>query len=135
MMTERPIRGHLIGSSVIAGIAARTARETPGVLRLEPTLGHMLDRLRTDARNRLRLHPDPGARTGRSGVFVTVADGRASIDLDVATDAGFNALSVAADLQERIRRALRATGVAPGPINVTIQTIERPAVPGPERER
>lgn len=135
MMTERPVRGKVIGSSVIAGVAARAARETPGILRLESTLGQLMVRWRTAAQNNLRRLPDSGTRTSRDGVYASVSEGRATIDVEVATDARFNALEVAADLQERIRQALRSTGVAAGPVNVTIFAIEDPpsAPPYPGR--
>ena len=126
-MTDRPLQGKVIGSSVIAGVAARAARETPGILRVEPTLGHLILRLRASARNSLRRRPDFGSRTSSDGVVAAVTDGQATIDLEVATDARFNALEVAADLQERVRQALAGTGVTPGPVNVTILAIEDPA--------
>ena len=125
-MTDRLLHGRVIGSSVIAGVAARAARETPGILRLGPSRGHLAVRLRSAARNTLRRLPDPGARTSRDGIFAAVSEGTATIDVEVATDARFNALEVAADLQERVRRALRTTGIAPGPVNVTILAIEEP---------
>ena len=126
-MTDRPLQGKVIGSSVIAAVAARAARETPGILRLEPRLGHVVARLRATARNRVRRVPDSGLRTGQDGVFAAVTKGQAIIDVDVATDARFNALEVAADLQDRVRRALSRTGVPAGRINVTILAIENPA--------
>ena len=130
-MTDRPLQGKVIGSSVIAAVAARAARETPGILRLDAGLGQLVVRLRAVARNHLRRVPDPGTRTSSGGVFASVAEGRATIDVEVATDARFNALEVAADLQERVRQALRRTGVAAGPINVTIFAIEDPPAPRP----
>ena len=123
-MTDRPLRGKVIGSSVIASVAARAARETPGILRLGPSLGQLVARMRSAARNTLRRAPDSGARTGRDGVFAAVSGGLATVDVEVATDARFNALEVAADLQERVRRAVRGTGVGVGSVNVTILAIE-----------
>lgn len=128
-MTERPLQGKLIGSSVIASVAARAARETPGILRLGPPLGQLLARVRSAARNTLRRVPDAGYRTGRDGVFAAVSGGCATVDVGVATDARFNALEVAADLQERIREALHRTGVSVGSVNVTILAIEEPPSP------
>lgn len=125
-MTDRPVQGKVIGSSVIAGIAARAARETPGILRLDTTLGQLMVRWRATARNNLRRVPDSGSRTSCDGVYASISGGRATIDVEVATDARFNALEVAANLQERVRQALRRTGVAAGAINVTICAIEEP---------
>lgn len=134
-MSDRPVRGTVIGSSVVAGVAARAARETPGILRLGTGLGQLLVRWGAAARNNLRRIPDSGTRTTRDGVAASIADGRATIDVEVATDARFNALEVAADLQQRIRRALRGTGVAAGPINVTIFAIEVPPSAPPRSGR
>ncbi|WP_104053347.1 MULTISPECIES: Asp23/Gls24 family envelope stress response protein [unclassified Arthrobacter] len=128
-MTDRPLRGKVIGSSVIASVAARAARETPGILRLGPPLGQLVARVRSAARNTLRRVPDTGYRTSRDGVFAAVSYGRATVDVEVATDARFNALEVAADLQERVRHALRRTGVAVSSVNVTILAIEDPPPP------
>lgn len=129
-MTDRPLRGRLMGSKVVADLAARAAAETPGVLRLEPSLGRLMSRLGVAARG-LRLVPEPGSRTSRAGVFAVITAGRATIDLEVATDVRFNALRVAADLQERVRQALQRTGVEATAINVTVLAIEEPpALPG-----
>lgn len=125
-MTDRPLRGRIAGSKTVAELAARVAVETPGVLRLEPSLGRLLMRLGAAARNGLRGIPEPGSLTSRAGVFAAVSAGRATIDLEVATDARFNAVRVAADLQERVRQALEHTGVATAAINVTVLAIEEP---------
>lgn len=130
-MTDRPIRGRVIGSQVVADLAARAAGETPGVLRLEPSLGRLMTRLGAAARDSLRRSPERGSRTGRDGVFAAVTAGRATIDLEVATDARFNAMEVAADLQKRVRRALHRTGVTAERINVTILAIEESPSPPP----
>ncbi|WP_312182563.1 hypothetical protein [Arthrobacter sp.] len=132
-MPEKPLRGQLVNSGLVAGVAARAARETPGVLRLETARSHRLARLgtraarswRTTAGWAARSPGAPGAPDLRDGVVATIKDGTASIEVDLATDAAFNAQEVAAQVRERIALALRATGITAGSVNVTVLAIER----------
>lgn len=132
-MSDKPLRGQLVDSALVAGIAARAARETPGVLRLATARSHVLSRLRTGAARSwrttagwaVRRPGDPDAPNLRDGVVAVIHGGTATIDVDLATDAAYNALDVAANVQDRVAQALRATGVAAGPVNVTVLAIER----------
>lgn len=125
-MTEQqpPLEGKVVGSGVIAAIAAREARRTPGVLRLEPTVGRLVLRLRRAAADALRRSPVPEASSTADGISAWVIDGTAALSLDIATDVEFNALDVAAELQARITSAIAATGLAAGPVNITVLAIE-----------
>jgi len=134
-MPEEPIRGQLVDSGLVAGIAARAARETPGVLRLATARSHVLARLRTGAARSWRTTAgwaarrpgDPDAPSLRDGVVAVIRGGTATIEVDLATDAAYNALDVADQVRDRVVLALRATGIAAGPVNVTVLAIE----PGP----
>ncbi|MCG2624373.1 hypothetical protein LVY72_20995 [Arthrobacter sp. I2-34] len=125
-MSERPLEARLINSDLVADLAARAALDTPGVLRLEPTLknllahlgagtAHILDRTRTDS-----------TPTRRDGVFATVHDGVADIHLDIATDIAYTALTVAQAVRVQIARAVSHTGLTPGRIDIAILAIEHP---------
>ena len=135
-MSEHPIQGRLISSGLVARLAARTALDTPGVLRLEPTLRHLLTRLGTTAVKNLRPGGDHGSAFWHDGVFVTLHEGTADIQLDIATDMAFTALTVADSVQQRIRQAIMYTGLIPGRVDIIILTIEHaPVVSAPPRPR
>lgn len=121
---QPPLEGKVVGSGVIAAIAAREARRTPGVLRLEPTVGQLALRLRRAAADALRRSPDPDAAASADGISAWVINGTAALNLDIATDVEFSALDVAAELQSRITAAIAATGLAAGPVNITVLAIE-----------
>ncbi|MET4097699.1 hypothetical protein [Arthrobacter sp. UYCu712] len=125
-MSERPLEARLISSDLIADLAARTALDTPGVLRLEPTLKNLLTRLRKGTIQNLR-RADTRTTPGRhDGVFVTVHNGIADVQLDIATDIAFAALSVAQAVREQITRAISHTGLTPGRIDISVLAIEHP---------
>lgn len=130
-MTDQrpPLEGKVVGSGVIAALAAREARRTPGVLRLEPTVGHLVLMLRRAAADTLRRSPGRDAAATPDGITAWVADGTAALTLDIATDVEFNALDVAAELQSRITSAIAATGLTAGPVNITVLAIEPRAHP------
>lgn len=135
-MSEHPLHGRLINSGLIAALAARTALDTPGVLRLEPTLRHLLTRLGTTAVKNLSRDGGQGAAFRYDGVSVTLHKGTADIQLDIATDMAFTALSVANSVQQRIRQALTYTGIIPGRVDIIILAIEHaPVTSPPERPR
>lgn len=123
-MNEKPIRGQLVDGGVIADLAMRAALDTPGVLRLEPTLRNLLTGLGTRMGRNL-----PGVagkiKTSRhDGVWVTIRDGQADVQVDIATDMAFTALAVAEDLQRLIRQRISMTGLEADKIDVTILAVE-----------
>ena len=134
-MSDKPLHGQLVDSALVAGIAARAARETPGVLRLATARRHLFARLRTGAAQSWRTTAgwaarrpgDPDAPNLRDGVVAMIDDGTATIEVDLATDAAYNALDVAEQVRDRVAQALRATGIAAGPVHVTVLAIERRA--------
>ncbi|MBD8042547.1 Asp23/Gls24 family envelope stress response protein [Arthrobacter sp. Sa2BUA2] len=131
-MSDKPLHGQLVDSALVAGIAARAARETPGVLRLATARSHLLARLRTGVSQSWRTTAgwaarrpgDPEAPKVRDGVVAMIRDGTATIEVDLATDAAYNALDVADQVRDRVAQALRATGITTGPVNVTVLAIE-----------
>ncbi|PYI69778.1 hypothetical protein CVV68_01330 [Arthrobacter livingstonensis] len=123
-MSDPYLPGSLINSQLIASLAARTALETPGVLRLEPTLEGFLARLGPAALRSLR---HPGSQDGsyrHDGVTATINDGTARVDLDIATDIAYTALTVAEAVQQRIHENISHTGLTPGRIHIHILSIE-----------
>ncbi|MDQ1058169.1 putative alkaline shock family protein YloU [Arthrobacter globiformis] len=126
-MSERPLEARLISRHLIADLAARTALDTPGVLRLEPTLKNFLTHLGKGTVQNLR-RTDTGTTPARhDGVFVTVHNGIADVQLDIATDIAFPALNVAQAVREQITRTISYTGLIPGRIDISVLAIEHPA--------
>lgn len=131
-MSDKPLHGQLVDSALVAGIAARAARETPGVVRLATARSHVFSRLRlgaasswrTTAGRAVRHSGNPDAPTLRDGVVARIHDGAATIEVDLATDAAFNAREVATTVRDRIAQALVATGVGVGSVDVTVSAIE-----------
>lgn len=123
-MSDPPLQGSIITSQLIASLATRTTLETPGVLRLEPTVQGFLARLGPGALRRLR-HPGSVNGTYRhDGVTATISDGTARVHLDIATDIAYAALDVAEAVQQRVRESISHTGLTPGAIDITILAIE-----------
>ncbi|WP_434620317.1 Asp23/Gls24 family envelope stress response protein [Arthrobacter sp. A5] len=123
-MSEQPVQGQVITSQLIASLAARTALETPGVLRLEPTIQGFLARLGPAALQNLR---NPGSQNGtyrHDGVTATISDGTARVHLDIATDIAYTALNVAEIVQHRVRESISHTGLTPGRVDISILAIE-----------
>ena len=123
-MSEQSLQGSIITSQLIASIATRTTLETPGVLRLEPTIQGFLARLGPAALQNLR---NPGSQDGtfrQNGVTATISGGTARVHLDIATDIAYTALDVAETVRRRVRENISRTGLTPGTIDVTILAIE-----------
>lgn len=124
-MSDPPLQGSIITSQLIASLAIRTALETPGVLRLEPTVQGFLARLGPAAVRRLR---NPGSQDGtyrHDGVSATISNGTARVHLDIATDITYTALDVAEAVQRRVRESISHTGLTPGAVDITILAIEQ----------
>lgn len=119
-MSDQYLQGSLISSQLIASLAARTALETPGVLRLEPTIQGFLSRIGPAALPRFRKSGSPP----HDGVAVTITNGTVSVHLDIATDITHTALTVAETVQQRVSDNIRRTGLTPGSVNISILAIE-----------
>ncbi|MET3720918.1 MULTISPECIES: hypothetical protein [unclassified Arthrobacter] len=123
-MSDPTLHGQVITSQLIASLAARTALETRGVLRLEPTIKGFLARLGPAALQNFR---NPGSQNGtyrHDGVAATISDGTAHVHLDIATDIAWTALTVAEAVQQRVRERISHTGLTPGRVDICILAIE-----------
>lgn len=123
-MADKPLESQTITSQLIASLAARTALETPGVLRLEPTVLGFLARIGPAA---LRNLQNPGSKNGtyqHDGVTATITEDTVRIQLDIATDISYTALNVAATVQHRVRENIMHTGLTPGRVDISILAIE-----------
>ncbi len=125
-MSEPPLEARLIRSHLIADLAARTALDTPGVLRLEPTLRNLLTHLGKGTIQNLRRTDTRTTPARHDGVFVTVHNGIADVQLDIATDIAFAALNVAQAVREQIARTISHSGLTPGRIDISVLAIEHP---------
>ena len=125
-MSDHPLEARLISSRLIADLAARTALDTSGVLRLEPTLKNLFTHLGTGTIQNLRRTDTRTTPTRHDGVFVTVHNGIADVQLDIATDIAFAALNVAQAVREQIARTISHTGLTPGRIDISVLAIEHP---------
>ncbi|WP_066289564.1 Asp23/Gls24 family envelope stress response protein [Arthrobacter sp. B6] len=131
-MSDHPLEARLISHRLIADLAARTALDTRGVLRLEPTLKGLLTHLRTGTIQNLRRTDTRTTSARHDGVFVTVHNGIADVQLDIATDIAFAALEVAHAVREQIARTISHTGLIPGRIDISVLAIEHaPTAPDP----
>ncbi|MBG0740457.1 Asp23/Gls24 family envelope stress response protein [Paeniglutamicibacter antarcticus] len=125
-MSENPLQSQLITSKLIASLAARTTLETPGVLRLEPTVKGFLARLGPAALQRLSNSAGQNGTYRDDGVRVTINDNVAVVHLDIATDIAYTALNVAETVQQRVRGNIGHTGLTVGKVDISILAIEPP---------
>ncbi|MHA7244106.1 Asp23/Gls24 family envelope stress response protein [Paeniglutamicibacter antarcticus] len=115
-----PEQRALVTNRDIEALAAQAAMQTPGVLRLEPTIRDLLG----------RIGPTGAARSGQGanrlheGVVATINDGIARVHLDIATDITYTALQVAQTVQDRVCQGIRKTGLIPGNVDISILAIE-----------
>ena len=128
-MSDPPLQGAIITSQLIASIAARTTLETPGVLRLEPTVHGFLARLGPAALRHVRGSGSQDGTYRHDGVTATISDGTARVHLDIATDIAYTALDVAEAVQHRVRESISHTGLTPGAVDITILAIEHRRTP------
>lgn len=123
-MSEQHLEGALVNSQMIASLAARTALETPGVLRLEPTIQGFLARLGPVALRSLLKPKSQNGSYRHDGVTATITDGTTQVELDIATDIAYTALRVAESVQNRVRKTIEYTGLTPGDVHINILAIE-----------
>ncbi len=125
-MSENPLQSQVITSQLIASLAARTALETPGVLRLEPTVQGFLARLGPAALQRFYNSASQDGTYRDDGVRVSINDNVALVHLDIATDIAYTALNVAETVQQRVRENISHSGLTVARVDVTILAIEPP---------
>jgi uncharacterized alkaline shock family protein YloU len=128
-MPDEPLEGRIVVSDLIASLAARAALETPGVLRLEPTVRGFLARLGPAVLHTLRPSESQDGDDRHDGVTATITGGVARVRLEIATDIAYTALDVAQAVQRRVRADIARTGLTPGAVEISILAIE--PRPGP----
>ncbi len=94
---------------------------TPGVVRLEPTLRHVVYELTTRLKTARPLRPAV-SKTGTDGVTVSVA-GTTTVTIDIATSPAPSALTSAALVQSRVLVLLSLRGVANATVNVNVLAV------------
>jgi uncharacterized alkaline shock family protein YloU len=112
---------YVIADPVIAGVAARAAITTPGVVRLEPGLRGLVTAWTRAARQRWKgLDPAPA-----DGVRVRTTDGRVSVHVDLVTTSADQAAAVGRAVQRAVGRFVTAqTGLVVDEVSVSIMDIE-----------
>ncbi|MGW4059150.1 Asp23/Gls24 family envelope stress response protein [Amycolatopsis sp. NPDC004747] len=112
---------YVIADPVIAGVAARAAITTPGVVRLEPGLRGLVTAWTRAARGRWRgLDPAPS-----DGVRVRTTDGRVTVQIDLVTSAADQAAAVGRAVQRSVTRFVaEQTGLVVDEVSVSILDIE-----------
>ncbi|MEU4518275.1 Asp23/Gls24 family envelope stress response protein [Amycolatopsis sp. NPDC024027] len=112
---------YVIADPVIAGVAARAAITTPGVVRLEPGLRGLVTAWTRAARQRWQgLEPAPA-----DGVRVRTTDGRVTVRIDLVTAAADQAAAVGRAVQRAVTRSVaEQTGLVVAEVTVSIMDIE-----------
>jgi uncharacterized alkaline shock family protein YloU len=112
---------YVIADPVIAGVAARAAITTPGVVRLEPGLRGLVTAWTRAARQRWQgLEPAPA-----DGVRVRTTDGRVTVQIDLVTAAADQAAAVGRAVQRAVTRSVaEQTGLVVAEVKVSIMDIE-----------
>lgn len=112
---------YVIADPVIAGVAARAAIGTPGVVRLEPGLRGLVTAWTRAARHRWRgLDPAPA-----DGVRVRTTDGRVTVEIDLVTASADQAAAVGRAVQRAVGQFVTAqTGLVVDEVSVSIMDIE-----------
>ncbi|WP_410666929.1 Asp23/Gls24 family envelope stress response protein [Amycolatopsis sp. cmx-4-68] len=112
---------YVIADPVVAGVAARAAITTPGVVRLEPGLRGLVTAWTRAARQRWKgLDPAPA-----DGVRVRTTDGRVRVEIDLVTAAADQAAAVGRAVQRAVGRSVtEQTGLVVDEVSVSILDIE-----------
>ncbi|MHA7276507.1 hypothetical protein [Arthrobacter sp. HLT1-21] len=127
-MSDQAMEGRLLDLEVIADMLTESLGSQPGLLRLEPTVRSVMKRLKIASVNTFHqtlrsTSPDPIVAT-RDGMVLSLTDGVVNLHLDIATEVGHPALSLARELQAIAAETIQRGGLAVGHINVTILAIE-----------
>jgi uncharacterized alkaline shock family protein YloU len=118
----------VIAGEVIAAIGAHAAAGTPGVVRLESSLGGLLTGLGRTARRRVAgINPAPV-----TGTSATMAGEHVLMRVEIAVAGDRQAAATAADVQRSVARAVTAnTGLPVAGVTVVILDVDlRPAAAG-----
>jgi uncharacterized alkaline shock family protein YloU len=124
-----PASETVIAREVVAAIGAHAAAVTPGVIRLETSVGGLLTGLGRSARYRIAgITPAPV-----TGTSAAVSNGQASLQIEIAVSGDRQAAGTAAAVQRSVSRAVTAgTGLLVTGVRVVILDI---ALDGPKAGR
>lgn len=101
-MTEPPVRVH-VGDAVVARVAARCARQVPGVVALRADLAQALLGLADSV-----LRQDRAGALPTHGVHAAVHGDSAEVSITLVTRIGYNCRDVAQAVQREVSAELRA---------------------------
>lgn len=104
--------------AALIALLAAAALDTPGVIRLEPTLKNALRRLKGG---------DLSGDTGPDGITVVTNDGTTTITIDIAVSSDACALDTASALHQGARQVLQTGGWHNATVRVNVLSIEGPA--------
>ncbi len=114
----------VLAESVVAAVAAHTARRTPGVLRVETGLGGLVQRLAVRARHEVRADSDDEDRPADTGgVDVELVGDEADVHVFLAVQAGFPVTACAHEVQRRVVEAL-VTDVGLRQVRVAVSVLD-----------
>jgi uncharacterized alkaline shock family protein YloU len=113
----------VLAESVVAAVSAHAARRTPGVLRVEPGLGGLVQRLAVRARHEVRAGSDDDRPADAGGVDVELDGDEADVHVFVAVQAGVPVTSCAHEVQRRVVGAL-VTDVGLRRVRVAVSVLD-----------
>lgn len=139
-MSDEPAEATVVDLASVTRTLRTALLELPGILRLEPTVHSTLTRLRTSAvdsvQRRLKPTNDGPHHASSDGLVLSLADGLLAVQIDIATDIGHSALTLAERAQALAARTIERSGFTVGSVAVTILSIESGSAPtertGPE---
>ncbi|WP_026549658.1 hypothetical protein [Arthrobacter sp. Br18] len=137
MISDQPLEPRLIDLDAVADSLSESLLQLPGIVRLEPTVKSMMNRLRALSLN--SLHRNTGAvrqeprMAARDGLLLSASGEILNVQIDIATDVVHPAVEVAQIVQGRTTDIISKAGLQVGSINVTILAIEGSPSPASPR--
>ncbi|WP_298252123.1 hypothetical protein [uncultured Arthrobacter sp.] len=132
-MSDEPAEATVVDLASVTRTLRTALLEQPGILRLEPTVHSTLTRLRASAvdsvQRRLRSEDDGPQHASSDGLALSLADGLLTVQIDIATDIGHSALTLAETAQTLAARTIERSGFTVGSVAVTILSIEGGSAP------
>lgn len=128
-MSEQPTAGRPVDHETLAEMLERSLSETPGVIRLEPTLQSTMNRMRSISRRGVQKWIGADGQTsstGRDGIQVRIDNGVANLTIELATDISHSSVETAKAAQRAAVETIKRAGLLPGSVDVSILSIESP---------
>jgi uncharacterized alkaline shock family protein YloU len=127
--SSTPVSERVISREVVAAIGAHAAAATPGVIRLESSVGSLIASVGRSARQRIAgITPAPV-----TGTSATLSQGQVRLRVEVAVSGHRPAVETAAAVQRSVARSVAAgTGLPVNGVSVAILDI---GLPGSQRAR